>query len=132
MDKQRRELAWEMLGLTYERLVERVARKAFDTGRMADFLAVVDQVNAECDVEPVSDALIERLSQDLDDPYDRFRLRAFLYASALWEVGGWVQLIGRLRRAFNPGASRQQGPREVAHQPARRRPRRRTRHPPPG
>jgi hypothetical protein len=102
MDRRERELAWEMLALSYARMVERVAREAFDAGRVADFLTLVDRVNADCGVEPVSDALIERLSHGLD-PYDRFRLRALLSASALWQAGGWVDLIGDLRRAFDPG-----------------------------
>jgi hypothetical protein len=131
MDK-RGELAREMLALTYARFVERAAREAFDTGRVADFLAVVDRVNAHCEVEPVSDALVARLSHGLDDPYDRFRLRALLYASAIWEVGGWVDLIGSLRRAFDPNCPANRNPVRRAHGPVRRRPPRRTRHPPTG
>jgi hypothetical protein len=63
MDQTPPELAQELLALTYMRLVEDTARQAFDTNRTAEFLAVAHQVCADCGVEPVGHALVERPGQ---------------------------------------------------------------------
>src|SRR5882724_7689071 len=127
MDDQQPELAHELIGMTYTRQVERIARQAFDTGRTAEFLHVIDEVCAARGIELLSHDLVERMADCFDDPFDQFLLRVEVRSSVLWEIGGWLELLGILRRRFDSASTAPAVGAAHAHRTARQPSRHRTR-----
>jgi len=99
---ERDELICDLIGVTYTRLVERLARQAFDTGRTDDFLTIVNRVCADCGVELLNPNLVDHLADGFDDPYGQFLLRVHVNTAALFHVGAWQELLGALRPIFDP------------------------------
>lgn len=127
MDDHQPELARELMAVTYTRLVQHLARQAFDTGRTADFLHLIDEVCARCGIELLSPDLVERMADCFGDPFDQFLLRVEVRSSALWEIGGWRELLSTLRQRLDNASTTPAGPAPHAHWPAPQPSRRRTR-----